>query len=110
MLTYPQIFPTKDQYLNGPCRVSDVGKMSPDDVGWVHDTWSAFNTVIKQAATGISSVQILDEEHAFDGHTVCDAAPDANGVVLSDINTSFHPNSYGDSQLAFDIEYLLRLP
>jgi len=107
VLTYPQILPPSNQALN--CQVSDVGVMSPSDIQWIRDQWSAFNNVIKEAATGVSGVHVLDEENAFAGHSVCDSAPDANGIVLTNLNISFHPNSYGNFQLAFDIEYLLRL-
>jgi hypothetical protein len=57
--------------------------------------------VIKQAATGMATVQVLDVENAFAGHTVCDSPADANGAILPpSANDSFHPNHAGDFQLA----------
>ncbi len=84
--------------------------MSTADVQWAYQEWSKMDTVIKQAALGLPRVQVLDEEHAFDGHSACDGVPYANGIVVNATNNSFHPNWRGDQKLATDLETLLKLP
>ena len=106
VLTYPQILPP-----NGAgCNPTVTGNMSSDDISWAYQEWDKFDTVIKQAALGVPHVQVLDEEHAFDGHSACDTVPYANGIIATATNNSFHPNWRGDQQMASDLETLLHLP
>lgn len=109
VLTYPEIFDPKTPDPS-TCWVA------ADSVSWINQNWTAFNTVIKQAASDIANtgvqISVVDETQAFaGGHQLCDSPdPWVNGVVLTHQEYSFHPNAEGHGQEAADLKkYLLSI-
>ena len=74
--------------------------------------WSDFNNVVKEAATGVTDVGILEEENAFRASTTPSVMLRRTRMESSPRTStfSFHPNSEGDGQMTDDLELALRLP
>ena len=78
--------------------------MSVQKVTWIRARTSQLNGVIKHAASA-AGVEVLDVENAFSEHEICTGSPSAtgswvNGIQFSDYHWYFHPNKYGQQELA----------
>jgi hypothetical protein len=73
--------------------------MTLDENRWVREGGDALNAVVRSAALTVGAVYV-DAAKSFAGHEACAPQPWMEGVKLSDVPASFHPNAAGQDQLA----------
>jgi hypothetical protein len=74
--------------------------MTLDENRWVRQEGDALNGVIRAAAAATPGATYVDAAGPFSGHEACTPEPWMEGVNLTDIVASFHPNLAGQDQLA----------
>ena len=83
----------------GPAATGTCAGMTLDENRWVRQQGDALNAVTRAAAATSGAVYV-DAAGPFSGHEACTAQPWMEGVNLTDIVASFHPNAVGQEQLA----------
>jgi lysophospholipase L1-like esterase len=91
---YPQLVVDPGEATTGSC-----AGMTLDENRWVRQQGDALNAVIRTAAVATGAV-FVDAAGPFSGHEACTAQPWMEGVNLTDVASSFHPNAAGQEQLA----------
>ena len=91
---YPQLVVDPGSATTGAC-----AGMTLDENRWVRQEGDALNAVIRAAAATSGAVYV-DAARPFAGHEACTPQPWMEGVNLTDIVSSFHPNAAGQEQLA----------
>ena len=94
VLGYPQLVVDPGAATTGSC-----AGMTLDENRWVRQEGDALNTVIRAAAANAGATYV-DAAGPFSGHEACTAEPWMEGVNVTDIVASFHPNAAGQEQLA----------
>jgi lysophospholipase L1-like esterase len=94
VIGYPQLVVDPAAATTGSC-----AGMTLDEVRWVRDEGDALDAVIK-AAAATAGASYIDTAGPFSGHEACTAQPWMEGVNLSDVVASFHPNPAGQEELA----------
>jgi hypothetical protein len=92
VVLYPQILPATVT-LTCPVGISQA------EADAIRTAWATVNVTIANAATFEGWQVLSSSANGFDGHSVCDSQPFANGIVITAPRESYHPNAAGHAWL-----------
>jgi lysophospholipase L1-like esterase len=100
---YPQLVadPAKVDLDACPALASPLPsrRIGADDGRWLREKGDRLSAVTAGAARSVGA-SYIDMTRAFAGHEACSADPWLTGVVLTDLQASFHPTVAGQVELA----------
>jgi len=100
---YPQLVadPAKADLDTCPATASPLPgrRIDAADGRWLRDEGTRLSAVIGGAAKAAGATYV-DATAAFAGHEACSADPWLTGVVLNDLEGSFHPTAAGQAELS----------
>lgn len=99
ILGYPRFFPELPEKRKN-CRTGLLNFTFVDaDMQWINRVIERLNTIVSNAAATYGATYV-NVYNAFNGRELCTRYPALNGIVVPDVQESFHPNKAGQGLLA----------